>query len=111
MFDDYQSIGQGDANAVHMYLLSGKYIPSSTVLFSMADAVKEAKANTRADVTLPPPIDDQGPSWSNLAGDTDVEFKEALWNYWKEEYLRAKAASNWSVSFTLKIKQILGNSF
>lgn len=111
MFDDYQTVGQGDANAIHMYLLSGKYIPSSTVLYAMAEAAKESKVNSKADITLPPAIEDHGPAWNNLSGSTDVEFKEALWNYWKEEYRRAKAASTWSVSFTLKIKQILGNSF
>lgn len=112
MFDDYQSFGQGEENAIHMYLLSGKYIPSSTVLFAMADAAHDAKVNANANVNLPNSIEDEGPEWADLKhqSDTDVEFKEALWDYWKEEYKRAKEASNWSLSFTLRIKQILSNS-
>jgi hypothetical protein len=41
-----------------MYYLSGKYVPASVVFYAMADAAHEAKVNSRATVTLPPPIDD-----------------------------------------------------
>lgn len=110
MFDDYQSIGQGDANAIHMYYLSGKYIPSSFVLNAMADAAAESNINSKAQVILPDAIEDNGPVWPEFDGKNDAEFKEALWAHWQEEYERAKTASKWSMSFTLKIKAILGNA-
>ncbi|MBO7716970.1 MAG: hypothetical protein J6S85_25615 [Methanobrevibacter sp.] len=49
-----------------MYLLSGKYIPSSTVLFAMADAAHDAKVNANANVNLPNSIEDEGPEWADL---------------------------------------------
>lgn len=103
-------MGQGDANAIHMYYLSGKYIPSSYVLNAMADAAAESNINSKAQVHLPSSINDNGPNWGNLPHNTDADFKEALSNYWKEEYQKAKDASTWSMSFTLKIKAILGNA-
>lgn len=108
MFDDYQSVGQGDTNAIHMYYLSGKYIPSSYVLNAMADAAAESNVNSKAQVILPDMINDQGPVWGFEGSDAD--FKEALWEHWQDEYERAKSASKWSMSFTLKIKAILGNA-
>lgn len=112
MFDDYQSIGQGDAKSIHMYYLSGKYIPASVVFDSMAQAVVEAKDTTKATIKLPDPVQDRGPEWSNLKASTsnDAAFKEALWAHWQQEYTDAKIASNWSVSFTLRIKNILAAS-
>ena len=110
MFDDYQSIGQGDANAIHMYYLSGKYIPSSFVLNAMADAAAESNINSKAQVILPDTIEDNGPIWPEFDSRNDAEFKEALWEHWQEEYERAKSASKWSMFFTLKIKAILGNA-
>ena len=117
MFDDYQSIGVsednlfGNRNSIHMYYLSGKYIPSSEVFKSMADALDDAVVNTKADITLPGEIEDEGPEWSNLHqnGETDADFKERLWIQWGEEYKRLKAAVNWHVSFTLRIKTILSS--
>ena len=109
MFDDYQSVGQGDQHALHMYYLSGKYIPSSYVLNAMADAASESNINAKASVSLPGPINDNGPVWGFEGSDAD--FKEALWDHWEEEYMQAKAASKWSMSFILRIKAILGGSF
>lgn len=111
MFDDYQSFGQGDANAIHMYYLSGKYIPSSFVLNAMADAAADNNINSKAQVTLPDSIEDNGPEWSNLSHKSDADFKEALWKHWREEYDKAKSASKWSISFTLRIKALLSASF
>lgn len=112
MFDDYQSIGQGDAKSIHMYYLSGKYIPASVVFESMAQAAAESKDTSKATVKLPNPVQDRGPEWSDLKGSTsnDAAFKEALWAHWQQEYEDAKIASNWSVSFTLRIKAILAAS-
>lgn len=111
MFDDYQSIGQGSQNAIHMYYLSGKYIPASYVLNAMADAALEGNVNAKADVQLPPSINDYGPEWGNLSRDSDATFKKALYNYWQDEYKEARSSATWSMSFTLKIKEILGSSF
>ena len=111
MFDDYQSIGQGDQKAIHMYYLSGKYIPASYVLNAMADAAVAGNINAKADVQLPSSINDHGPEWGNLSHDSDAAFKEALYNYWQEEYKEAKQSATWSMTFTLRIKEILGNSF
>lgn len=108
MFDDYQSIGQGDQNAIHMYYLSGKYIPSSFVLGAMAEAARESSINAKASVTLPGPISDDGPVWG--FGGSDADFKEQLFAHWKEEADAARAASKWSVSFILKIKALLGTA-
>ncbi len=49
-----------------MYYLSGKYIPSSEIFKSMADALDDAVVNTKADITLPGEIEDEGPEWSSL---------------------------------------------
>lgn len=111
MFDDYQSVGQGSQNAIHMYYLSGKYIPASYVLNAMADAALEGNINAKADVQLPPSINDYGPEWGNLSRDSDATFKKALYNYWQDEYKEARSSATWSMSFTLKIKEILGSSF
>lgn len=108
MFDDYQSIGQGGQNAIHMYYLSGKYIPSSYVLNAMADAASENNVNAKAEITLPDPIEDNGPKWGFIG--TDADFKEALYMYWEKEYERARSASKWSMSFILKLKTILGSA-
>ena len=112
MFDDYQSIGQGDQNSIHMYYLSGKYIPASVVFDSMAQAARDSKDTTKATVKLPGPINDQGPEWSEIKSEakSDAAFKEALWKHWEQEYADAKLASNWSVQFTLRIKAILAAS-
>ena len=116
MFDDYETMGRGEGNMVHMYYLSGKYIPASVVLQATADAINEARENTRAEITLPGPIQDapspyRRPQWDSVlgtGGEHDAEFKEALWAHWKEESDKARAASTWSVSFTLRIKELVG---
>ena len=115
MFDDYSSFGQGDEHAIHMYYLSGKYLPASYVLNAMADAAADANETIDARVSLPDGIKDYGPKWSNLRGagtdSSDAAFKEALRNYWDDEYERIRNTGNWSVSFTLRIKALLGGSF
>lgn len=108
MFDDYQTYGTKSGHGIHMYYLSGKYIPSSYVFRGMAEAAKGMRAKTTAQVTLPGDIKDKGPKWG--FGGSDAEYKKALYNYWQEEYERAKASSSWSVSFTLYIKNILSQS-
>lgn len=108
MFDDYQSVGQGDQNAIHMYYLSGKYIPSSYVLSAMADAASENNINAKASVTLPGSISDYGPVWGFDGSDAD--FKKQLFEHWKEEADAARAASKWSMSFILRIKALLGTA-
>lgn len=111
MFDDYESVGHGGTTQIHMYYLSGKYIPASVVFQSMADSMNDAKAT----INLPKPItDSEKPhdkkAWNNIIGATnnDADFKEKLWKHWQQEYNDAKVASTWSVSFTLRIKKLVG---
>lgn len=123
MFDDYETIGRESAgydNTIHVYYLSGKYIPASTVLSEMAEAVNSAHPESWATVDLPNPIRDYGAEGTqgwikglnmplNSKGKvTDATFKELLWKHWQDEYDEAKAASRWSVSFSLRIKALIG---
>ena len=108
MFDDYQNYGKNQGHGIHMYYLSGKYIPSSYVFHGMATAARGMRAKTEAQVSLPGAITDQGPNWPY--GGSDADYKQALYAHWQEEYQNAKAASNWSVSFTLYMKNILAST-
>ena len=108
MFDDYQTYGQGSGHGIHMYYLSGKYIPSSYVFRGMAEAASGMRAKTMASVSLLGSIEDNGPNWGFEGSDAD--YKEALFKHWAEEYERARAAARWSVSFTLYMKNILSSS-
>ena len=122
MFDDYTQIGHGNTNSIHMYYLSGKYIPASVVLTAMSDALDNARSNVKASITLPDPIDDpydpnikpgQGWAKANDQGEikaTDINIKTAIYEHWKEEAENARVVSTWSISFTLKIKQLLANT-
>ena len=110
MFDDYEQIGQGDAKSIHMFYLSGKYIPSSVVFHSMAEAFKEAKEQSKATVTLPGPAKYDGPHSYGIKAEHDADFKEKLMEKWREEAERVRTEAKWEVQFTLKIKQILAAS-
>ena len=113
MFDDYQSLGQGGVNAIHMYYLSGKYIPASYIMDAMANAAMQGKINADASLDLMEEVEDEGPEWADMRGEanSDAAFKEALWAHWEDEYKKAQAAARWSVSFTLQIKNILAGSY
>ena len=108
MFDDYQTYGQGTGNNIHMYYLSGKYVPSSYVFRGMANAAGATRglsAKSVASVQLRSSIDDQGPDWGFTGSDAD--YKEALFAHWVEEYDATAVAATWSVNFTLYMKNIL----
>ena len=109
MFDDYETIGHGQGNTIHMYYLSGKYIPASTVFKTIVQALEDAKLNTNAKITLPNKVEDNGPIWPDLKAKakSDAAFKEELWKHWEQEANDARTASTWSVSFTLRIKDLL----
>ena len=110
MFDDYQTYGGGGGHGIHMYYLSGKYIPSSYVFKGMVEAARGVtRAKTVAEVSLPNSIDDQGPGWGGYSG-SDATIKEAIAAHWKEEYEAAKAAAHWSVNFTLYMRNILNST-
>lgn len=112
MFDDYTEIGHGNTHSIHMYYLSGKYIPASEVLTAMANAVADAKSMSKATVTLPGPIKDlykeDAPPDYGYGGNTNADIKQNIYRHWEEESQEAKLASHWSVSFTLRIKDLLG---
>lgn len=104
MFDDYAMIGSNEGNIIHLYQLSGKFIPSSVMFDCLANSIEDA-FKVRARVTLPPPINDPGPKgWS---GATDADVKKEIYNHWNEEFQRAHDASTWYVQFTLNIKNAL----
>ena len=109
MFDDYEQIGQGGANSIHMFYLSGKYVPSSVVFQAMADAVGSAKELSKATITLPSPVKYKSSDSYGIKAKSDADFKEKLMTKWAEESARAQAEARWEVEFTLKIKQILGD--
>ena len=126
MFDDYQTLGVFNEDsmfgetrhAIHMFLLDGIYVPSSEVFNSMAEAAKQVlegnskKEDTHAAITLPGPITDNGPKWPEIREQSqdDATFKELLYEHWKEEYQKARAAITWHASFTLRIKDILSKA-
>jgi len=58
MFDDYTTIGQGTGdNNIHMYLISGIYVPASIIYKAMSEAANN-KVTSSAKVTMPGPIND-----------------------------------------------------
>lgn len=104
MFDDWQSIGGMSGNGIHMFLLSGKYVPSSVIFGAMADAGNSI-VSAKAHVSIPG-IDDPGPSgWD---GGTDVEIKNAILNHWNSEYARISASARWTADFVIKVKAAIG---
>lgn len=119
-------IGRGDNNAIHIYYLSGKYIPASEVYKSIIDTLQTSSPATWASVSLPNPIRDYGilgdksitENWATALGMprnqngkvTDATFKEILWKHWQDEYDEAKLASRWSVAFSLRIKALVAKS-
>ena len=114
MFDDYEQIGQGSTNSIHLYYLSGKYVPASEVFQLAADAISSRYPFSHANVRLPGPIDDRfdpgsaktGKGWG---GSTDMEIKQNIYDHWKKEARNAREVSSWSVQFTLRIKYLLQN--
>lgn len=109
MFDDYEQIGQGGANSIHMFYLSGKYVPSSVVFQAMADAIGSAKELSKASITLPSPVKYKSSDSYGIEAKSDADFKEKLMTKWAEESARAQSEARWEVEFTLKIKQILSD--
>lgn len=105
MFDDVATIGNvNNGNIIHLYQLSGKYIPSSAVFQSLADATRAASVT--AQVTLPDGVEDEGPEWEKYEG-TDAEIKRQIYEHWNEEIKKAHAASTWYFHFVLNIKTAL----
>lgn len=103
MFDDWQTIGSGDANSIHMFMLSGKFVPSSVVFGAMADAGMKM-VNGKANITVPG-IDDPGPD--GWPGSSDSEIKHNIYDHWKEEYDRISANSRWTADFVINVKSAI----
>lgn len=105
MFDDYATIGNTDqGNIIHLYQLSGKFIPSSVIFDSLADASEVVSVKAR--VNLPSAIDDPGPK--GWGGGSDREIKNNIYQHWNEEFKRARSESNWYASFTINVKKAVG---
>lgn len=104
MFDDWQSIGGMSGNGIHMFMLSGKYVPSSVVFGAMADAGNNI-VTAKASVDIPG-INDPGPSgWS---GGTDIEIKNNILNSWKDEYQRISTNARWTADFVIRVRAAIG---
>lgn len=129
MFDDYLDIGtdNGREKSIHLYYLSGKYIPASAVFQLMADAatdVDQLNRFARVKFQLPEPIIDYGimgggsitENWEdNLNIDPDAEFhdiaiKQAIYQHWNEEVDRARNSLQWRLTFELHLKRLLADS-
>ena len=117
MFDDYQTLGQGGINAIHLYQLDSMYIPVSIIYKSMTEAGKEL-AEVNSTIIFPDGINDlydpskKAMGWGYLveqdykdAKSKDAAIKKAIWNHWKEEKQRIRATGSWNASFELKIKK------
>lgn len=104
MFDDWQTIGENQSNNIHMFLLSGKYVPSSEIFKAMADA-GNAAVSARANIIIPG-IKDPGPKgWE---GSTDLEIKNNILKYWNEEFQRISSDSRWTADFVINVKRAIG---
>jgi hypothetical protein len=103
MFDDWQTIGTGDVNGIHMFMLSGKFVPSSVVFRAMADAGMKMVSG-KANITVPG-IDDPGPG--GWPGSSDLEIKHNIYDHWKEEYDRISANSRWTADFVINVKSAI----
>ena len=87
-----------------MFMLSGKYVPSSVVFGAMADAGNNI-VTAKASVDIPG-INDPGPSgWS---GGTDIEIKNNILNSWKDEYQRISTNARWTADFVIRVRAAIG---
>ena len=104
MFDDWQTLGTEQGNGIHMFLLSGKYVPSSVIFKAMADAGNQI-VSSKASVTIPG-IQDPGPE--GWGGSTDIEVKQNIYQYWQDEYDRISRDSKWVATFVINVKRAIG---
>lgn len=104
MFDDWQMIGSGNGNGIHMFLLSGKYVPSSVIFRAMAQAGENA-VSAKANIIVP---DIKDPGAQGWGGDNDVEIKEEILKYWNKEYERISSNVRWTADFVINVKRAIG---
>ena len=104
MFDDYATIGNTSGNIIHLYQLSGKFIPSSAVFKALAKASTSA-VSVKAKVTLPSKIDPfTNELWKGLS---DKAGKDAIIAQWNKQFIKAKKESEWAAYFTIHVKEVL----
>ena len=104
MFDDWQTLGNDNGHGIHMFLLSGKYVPSSVVFYAMADA-GDSSVTAKANIHIPE-INDPGPdSWG---GATDLDTKNQIYEYWQDEYDRISKNARWVANFVINVKKAIG---
>lgn len=119
MFDDYQTLGQGGMNTIHLYQLDSMYVPVSIVYKSMAEAGKEL-ATIRGTIIFPDEINDlydpgkKSEGWGYLTEEEyskakakDSAIKTAIWKHWNDEKDRIRSSGYWNASFNLKIKKAI----
>lgn len=107
MFDDYTTIGQGTAdNNIHMYLISGIYVPASIIYKAMSEAANN-KVTSSAKVTMPGPINDVYKRTGSYGTGTNFEIKQKIYQRWEEESEQVRKTVEWEVNFKIRLKQIL----
>lgn len=104
MFDDWQTLGNDNGHGIHMFLLSGKYIPSSVIFQAMADA-GDSSVTANAKIIIPETKDPGPQSWG---GATDLDTKNQIYEYWQEEYDRISKNARWVANFVINVKKAIG---
>lgn len=104
MFDDWQMVGSGNGNGIHMFLLSGKYVPSSVIFRAMSQAGEDA-VSAKANIIVPGIEDPGKDGWG---GSNDVEIKNEILEYWNTEYSRISSNIRWTADFVINVKRAIG---
>jgi len=71
MFDDWRMVGTNDNHNIHVFLLSGKYVPSSVVFNAIAEA-GEKSVHTTAKIIIPG-INDLNDKKYDSSGDENIK--------------------------------------
>lgn len=104
MFDDWQTIGDNTSTSIHMFMLDGKYIPSSVVFRAMADAGNKT-VTSKASINVPA-INDPGAEYFNGRHD-DITTKNEILEYWNKEFQRISQNARWTADFIINIKKAI----
>lgn len=127
MFDDWTSIGEGvgigsEITALHVFPLSGIYVPASYLFKHIGQALINADTDYRKwidiRVMLPKtktytPPDGSGMPPGNLIGPkgsgSDLEIKQRILEEWNKQFQTAKSESEFSVHFLKNFKDLISD--
>lgn len=104
LFDDWQTIGIPNTNAVHVFTLDYIKIPLSFLLIKLGEAVKVAASNINNYVR----IDFQLAHPDYTKTKTPATTKNEVLEYWDKQAALMKAQSTFSVYFLQALKDMLG---